>query len=86
MGTDRQELVSDQLPHAFGFTILEDYVYWTDWQRRSVERVNKHDGSHRETIIDQLPDLMGLKAVMSSGTPGKWHCDCDSSVSESKLM
>lgn len=61
-GLDRRELVTD-LPHAFGFTILDDFVYWTDWQRRSIERVNKFTGGDRELIIDQLPDLMGLKAV-----------------------
>ncbi|XP_023239238.1 low-density lipoprotein receptor-related protein 6-like [Centruroides sculpturatus] len=42
---------------------LGDFVYWTDWQQRSIERVHKETGDMRETIIDQLPDLMGLKAV-----------------------
>lgn len=61
-GTDRRVLVEDKLPHIFGFTILGDYIYWTDWQRRSIERVHK-TSAERETIIDQLPDLMGLKAT-----------------------
>ncbi|XP_054717262.1 low-density lipoprotein receptor-related protein 6-like [Uloborus diversus] len=62
-GSDRRELVSDQLPHIFGFTLLGNYIYWTDWQRRSIERVDKVTGVMREIIIDQLPDLMGLKAI-----------------------
>uniref|UniRef100_A0A8C6V0X7 Low density lipoprotein receptor-related protein 6 n=1 Tax=Neogobius melanostomus TaxID=47308 RepID=A0A8C6V0X7_9GOBI len=61
-GTNRQILVEDKLPHIFGFTLLGDYIYWTDWQRRSIERVHKRSGE-REFIIDQLPDLMGLKAT-----------------------
>lgn len=61
-GTGRQVLVEDKLPHIFGFTLLGDYIYWTDWQRRSIERVHKHT-AEREFIIDQLPDLMGLKAA-----------------------
>ncbi|KAM4747687.1 low-density lipoprotein receptor-related protein 6 isoform 2-T2 [Rhinophrynus dorsalis] len=61
-GTGRRVLVEDKLPHIFGLTLLGDYVYWTDWQRRSVERVRKRTGE-REVIIDQLPDLMGLKAT-----------------------
>ncbi|XP_069618965.1 low-density lipoprotein receptor-related protein 6 [Ranitomeya imitator] len=61
-GTGRRVLVEDKLPHIFGFTLLGDFVYWTDWQRRSIERVHKHTGE-REVIIDQLPDLMGLKAT-----------------------
>ena len=40
-----------------------DNVYWTDWQTRSIERVNKHTGLGRTMIIEQLPDLMGLKAI-----------------------
>lgn len=40
-----------------------DYIYWTDWQRRSIERVNKRTGQDHFIIIEQLPDLMGLKAV-----------------------
>ena len=44
-------------------TFAGDYIYWTDWQRRSIERVNKRTGQNRTLIIDQLPDLMGLKAA-----------------------
>lgn len=54
--------MEDKIPHIFGFTLLGDYVYWTDWQRRSIERVHKRS-AEREVIIDQLPDLMGLKAT-----------------------
>lgn len=61
-GTGRRVLVEDKIPHIFGFTLLGDYVYWTDWQRRSIERVHKRS-AEREVIIDQLPDLMGLKAT-----------------------
>lgn len=61
-GTKRRTLLEDKLPHIFGFTLLGDFIYWTDWQRRSIERVHKVKAS-RDVIIDQLPDLMGLKAV-----------------------
>lgn len=61
-GTGRRVLVEDMLPHIFGFSLLGDFIYWTDWQRRSIERVHKRT-AEREVIIDQLPDLMGLKAT-----------------------
>lgn len=61
-GTGRRVLVEDKLPHIFGFTLLGNFIYWTDWQRRSIERVHKRT-AEREFIIDQLPDLMGLKAT-----------------------
>lgn len=62
-GKDRKELVNENLPHVFGLTLLGDYLYWTDWQRRAIDRVNKNTGSDRKVIIDQLPNLMGVKAV-----------------------
>lgn len=69
-GTGRRVLVEDKLPHIFGFTLLGDYIYWTDWQRRSIERVHKRS-AEREFIIDQLPDLMGLKATNVHKTFGE---------------
>lgn len=50
---------------------LGNYIYWTDWQRRSVERVDKVTGVMREVIVDQLPDLMGLKAINVNLIHGK---------------
>ncbi|CAN9499060.1 unnamed protein product [Ophioblennius macclurei] len=75
-GTNRQTLLEDKLPHIFGFTLLGDYIYWTDWQRRSIERVHKSTAV-RETIIDQLPDLMGLKATKVTETYGTNDCALD---------
>uniref|UniRef100_A0A8C6Y101 Low-density lipoprotein receptor-related protein 6 n=1 Tax=Naja naja TaxID=35670 RepID=A0A8C6Y101_NAJNA len=72
-GTSRRVLVEDKLPHIFGFTLLGDYIYWTDWQRRSIERVHKRT-AEREIIIDQLPDLMGLKATNVHKTMGTNPC------------
>ena len=69
-GSSRRILVEDKLPHIFGFTLLGDWIYWTDWQRRSIERVHKHTAD-RKTIIDQLPDLMGLKATYVHETFGE---------------
>ncbi|XP_054682744.1 low-density lipoprotein receptor-related protein 5 isoform X3 [Grus americana] len=72
-GTMRKTLLEDKLPHIFGFTLLGDYIYWTDWQRRSIERVHKIKAS-RDVIIDQLPDLMGLKATSVTKVFGTNSC------------
>uniref|UniRef100_A0AAY4BNR6 EGF-like domain-containing protein n=1 Tax=Denticeps clupeoides TaxID=299321 RepID=A0AAY4BNR6_9TELE len=72
-GTNRVTLLEDKLPHIFGFTLLGDHIYWTDWQRRSIERVHKTEAV-REIIIDQLPDLMGLKATKVTETYGTNGC------------
>ena len=44
-GTDRRVVLSEYLPHVFGLSLLGDHIYWTDWQRRSIERVNKLTGN-----------------------------------------
>ncbi|OXA50506.1 Low-density lipoprotein receptor-related protein 6 [Folsomia candida] len=62
-GSDRRELITDDLPHIFGFALLGDYVYWTDWQRRTIERANKRTGNERMTIKDPFTDPMGLIGV-----------------------
>ncbi|XP_025771221.1 low-density lipoprotein receptor-related protein 5 [Puma concolor] len=72
-GTKRRTLLEDKLPHIFGFTLLGDFIYWTDWQRRSIERVHKVKAT-RDVIIDQLPDLMGLKAVNVAKVVGTNPC------------
>ncbi|XP_050692314.1 low-density lipoprotein receptor-related protein 6-like [Eriocheir sinensis] len=74
-GSDRRVVLRDYLPHVFGLSLLGDHIYWTDWQRRSIERVNKLTGEGRKVIVEQLPDLMGLKAV-SSKQGGGSHNPC----------
>lgn len=68
--------MEDKLPHIFGFTLLGDFIYWTDWQRRSIERVHKRT-AEREFIIDQLPDLMGLKATFVHKAFGEYRIRTD---------
>ncbi|CAB1346314.1 unnamed protein product, partial [Coregonus sp. 'balchen'] len=43
-GSGRRILVEDKLPHIFGFTLLGDYVYWSDWQRRSTNPCAEDNG------------------------------------------
>lgn len=43
-GTNRITLLDNDLPHPFGFSLMGDYIYWTDWIKRSIERVHKETG------------------------------------------
>ena len=49
--------------HVVSSTIVGDYVYWTDWQDRTVERVNKWTGQNRTVILDNKSDIMNLVLV-----------------------
>lgn len=73
-GTDRREIITDNLLHPFGFTLLGDFLYWTDWERRSIDRVHKQTGGEREVIVEQVADMMGLKAVMLGKISGTSPC------------
>lgn len=33
-GSNRREILNDNLPHPFGLSLMGEYLYWTDWQRR----------------------------------------------------
>lgn len=43
-GSDRRELINDNLPHPFGFSLMGDYLFWTDWHRRAIDRAHKETG------------------------------------------
>ena len=65
-GSQRAVVIDHDLPHPFGFTLLGDHIYWTDWQERSIQRANKADGTDKTLLVSHLYDLMGAKAVMTS--------------------
>ncbi|XP_040564168.1 low-density lipoprotein receptor-related protein 6 [Lepeophtheirus salmonis] len=74
-GTGRRVIVSEILPHPFGLTVLGDYVYWTDWREKTLERAHKDSGEEREILINHLKGLMGLKA--STTHPNSdWNNGC----------
>lgn len=62
-GGERRIIVNDNMPHVYGITTQGNYLYWTDWQARTLERVNKVTGQDRRMILDNLHDVMGIKAV-----------------------
>ncbi|XP_016358831.1 LOW QUALITY PROTEIN: low-density lipoprotein receptor-related protein 6-like [Sinocyclocheilus anshuiensis] len=53
LGLER-EVIADDLPHPFGLTQYQDYIYWTDWSQRSIERANKTSGQNRTVIQGHL--------------------------------
>lgn len=65
-GSGRVVVSDKNLPHPFGFSLLGEFIYWTDWQDRNIQRAEKEDGSHRVVMVSHLDDLMGAKAVLTS--------------------
>ncbi|XP_052903013.1 low-density lipoprotein receptor-related protein 6 [Anopheles moucheti] len=73
-GSGRNTILSDNLPHVFGLSLLGDYLYWTDWQRRSIDRAHKLTGADRTTIGENIAELMGLKVTRLHEVQGTNPC------------
>ncbi|XP_022921032.1 low-density lipoprotein receptor-related protein 6 [Onthophagus taurus] len=73
-GSNRIVLLDTDLKHPFGFTLLGEFLYWTDWHQRSIDRVHKDTGTSRERIVDQISDVMGLKAIQIDKITGTNPC------------
>ncbi|XP_043938468.1 low-density lipoprotein receptor-related protein 4 isoform X2 [Protopterus annectens] len=61
-GANRHTLISP-VQHPYGLTLLDSFIYWTDWQTRSIQRADKTTGSNMITIRGNLPGLMDIQAV-----------------------
>ena len=59
-GKNRRVVADKNLPHPFGFSLLADHLYWTDWQDRSIQRADKTDGGNRLVMANHLDDLVSL--------------------------
>uniref|UniRef100_A0A673I314 Low density lipoprotein receptor-related protein 6 n=1 Tax=Sinocyclocheilus rhinocerous TaxID=307959 RepID=A0A673I314_9TELE len=67
-----REVIADDLPHPFGLTQYQDYIYWTDWSQRSIERANKTSGQNRTIIQGHLDYVMDILVFHSSRQSG-WN-------------
>ena len=57
-GSDRVVVSDQDLPHPFGFSLLGEFIYWTDWQDRNIQRAQKEGGSNRVVMVSHLDDLV----------------------------
>ncbi|XP_048481077.1 low-density lipoprotein receptor-related protein 6 [Plutella xylostella] len=73
-GTERKELHNSDILHIFGLTLLGDHLYWTDMQRRTLDRINKVTGADRQPVVDQMANMMGLKAFRLGEKQGRNPC------------
>uniref|UniRef100_A0A8D0BEN1 Low-density lipoprotein receptor-related protein 4 n=1 Tax=Salvator merianae TaxID=96440 RepID=A0A8D0BEN1_SALMN len=61
-GANRRTLLSP-VQHPYGLTLLDSYIYWTDWQTRSIHRADKNTGANVILVRANLPGLMDIQAV-----------------------
>uniref|UniRef100_A0AAR2JUY7 Low-density lipoprotein receptor-related protein 4 n=1 Tax=Pygocentrus nattereri TaxID=42514 RepID=A0AAR2JUY7_PYGNA len=72
-GKLRQILVS-HVSHPFALTQQDRWIYWTDWQTKSIQRVDKHTGRNKETVLANVEGLMDIIVVSPNRQTGTNHC------------
>eukprot|EP00067_Danio_rerio_P011062 NP_001338643.1 low-density lipoprotein receptor-related protein 4 [Danio rerio] len=72
-GKLRQILISP-VSHPFALTQQERWIYWTDWQTKSIQRVDKHTGRSKETVLANVEGLMDIIVVSPQRQSGTNHC------------
>jgi len=69
-GNDRRVLINETLPHPFGITVYKEHVYWTDWETKKLERVDKVNGENRIVVQANLDGLMDITVVHNDRPTG----------------
>lgn len=50
-GKDRRIVLEDIVKHPFGLAVFESRLYWSDWDRMSIESCDKFTGKNHEVLV-----------------------------------
>ncbi|XP_016396957.1 low-density lipoprotein receptor-related protein 1 [Sinocyclocheilus rhinocerous] len=53
-GSNRHTVLTQDIPHIFAMTLFEEYIYWTDWETKSINRAHKTLGTNKTMLISTL--------------------------------
>lgn len=73
-GSKRKVLIGSQLPHPFGLTLYGQRIYWTDWQTKSIQSADRLTGLDRETLQENLENLMDIHVFHRQRPPVTTLC------------
>lgn len=62
-GANRAIITNKGVPHIYGFTLVGNYLYWTDLERNILGKMHKNNSQDREVVRNVLSDTMALKGV-----------------------
>ena len=58
-----RSLVTSEALHAFSLGVIEDTVYWTEWNLQRIERANKRTGEKQEILANLSHNPFDLHIV-----------------------
>ncbi|KAM9759324.1 low-density lipoprotein receptor-related protein 1-like isoform 2-T2 [Menidia menidia] len=59
-GSNRHTVLTQDIPHIFAMTLFEEYIYWTDWETKSINRAHKTLGKNKTMLISTLHRPMDI--------------------------
>ncbi|KAL1502195.1 hypothetical protein ABEB36_007373 [Hypothenemus hampei] len=65
------------LHHVFAIDVWEDYVFWTDWETKSVEKCHKYTGENCSKILYTVHRPMDVRVVHPFRQPKVKNNPCD---------
>ncbi len=62
-------VLTQDIPHIFAMTIFEEYIYWSDWETKSINRAHKTLGTNKTMLISTLHRPMDIHIYHPSRQP-----------------
>ena len=60
-GHNVRYILKENLPHVFAITTFGDYIFWTDWEGKKVERAHKFTGKNRTILANTIHRPMDIQ-------------------------
>ena len=70
-GTNRTIVTKNNVPRPMALTQYQDFLYWADWELKSIEKANKTSGRNRTTVQSNLDNVMDILVFHHSRQSGK---------------
>uniref|UniRef100_A0A8C7PU39 Low density lipoprotein receptor-related protein 1Ab n=1 Tax=Oncorhynchus mykiss TaxID=8022 RepID=A0A8C7PU39_ONCMY len=75
-GSNRHTVLTQDVPHIFAMTLFEEYIYWTDWETKSINRCHKTLGINKTTLITTLHRPMDIHIYHPYRQPEVFNHPC----------
>lgn len=57
--------VTKNVKHPYGLVVNGNYIYWTDWQTKSLHRADKRNGDDKIDLVTNLDGLMDIRSIQT---------------------
>lgn len=72
----RNAMPNLRLHHVFALTMWEDFIFWTDWETKSVESCHKYRGDQCRSVLTTVHRPMDLRIVHPLRQPPRADDPC----------